>query len=95
MLHLADRVGRADELVVVLVHEHLHVAVQALDFRDHRVATVHQLLEALVLQHSAHILVDSEGRRVDVHVVLFVGSLRMGREPNEARAQMRSDGGTI
>ena len=30
-LHLSDRVGRADELVVVFVDEHLHIAVEALD----------------------------------------------------------------
>ena len=49
LVHLVDRVRRADELAVVLVHDHLQLAVQRLDFAVEVVGGGYEALYGVLL----------------------------------------------
>eukprot|EP00968_Pinguiococcus_pyrenoidosus_P000847 scaffold48_cov311-Pinguiococcus_pyrenoidosus.AAC.42 len=64
-LHAADGVCGRDELAVVLVHQHLQLAVQHLDVVHHGVVRLEERLQPSVVQEVAHVAQRVELRIVD------------------------------
>lgn len=60
-LHAPDGVRSGDELAVVLVHEHLHVAVQGFDLARHLHALALQPIQPRLLHQLVNVCVRVEG----------------------------------
>ena len=76
-LHFADGVGGADELVVVFVHQRLHLAVQAAHLQRQLVLLAQHLLKPSIRHHLLHVLLWLEALAVNVERIR-VGAL-LGR----------------
>ena len=64
--HLADRVRGADELVVILIHQRLHVAVEGADVMYHLLLFPHQVGQRAFPQQASQVRLRLEARPVDV-----------------------------